>query len=164
MRPDTPFLGSAFALRVFLCFGSAYFLSYAFRAVNAVLHVVTVGLVGAVLVQAAMLTTTHPLSWLLWIALAGFVSLGTLIATYVNLSFSPSLAGRANSAYNLMLFIGAFIMQWGIGVLIDMFQRNGASPSDAMRAAFGVVLVFQIASLVTFAVNRAQPDRAMALQ
>lgn len=128
-----------------------------------VLKVITVGLGGAILVQAAMLATSHPLSWILWIALAAFVSLGMLVATYVSLSFPPSLAGRANSAYNLMLFIGAFIAQWGIGLLIDMFERNGASPADAMRATVGVLLVFQIASLVAFLVNRAQPDRTIAL-
>jgi MFS family permease len=128
-----------------------------------VLKVVTVGLTGAVLVQAAMLMTAHPLSWLLWLALAGFVSLGMLIATYVSLSFPPSLAGRANSAYNLLLFVGAFFAQWGIGLLIDLFQRKGASPADAIRGALGVVLVLQIASLVAFALNRAQPNREMAL-
>lgn len=137
--------------------------SYGGKRGKPALKVVTMGLTGAILVQAAMLTTSHPLSWLLWIALAAFVSLGMLIATYVSLSFPPSLAGRANSAYNLLLFVGAFVAQWGIGVLIDMFQRNGASLADAMRTAFGVVLVLQIASLIAFAVNRAQPDRAMAL-
>lgn len=128
-----------------------------------VLKVVTVGLSGAILVQGAMLTTAHPLSWLLWIGLAAFVSLGMLVAIFVSLSFPPSLAGRANSAYNLMLFIGAFVAQWGIGLLIDMFERNGASPADAMRAAFSVSLVLQIASLLAFALNRAQPDRTLAL-
>jgi MFS family permease len=128
-----------------------------------VLKVITIGLSGAILVQAAMLMMSHPLSWLLWIALAGFVSLGLLVSTFVSLSFPPSLAGRANSAYNLMLFIGAFVVQWGIGVLIDMFQRTGASPANAMRAAFGVSLVLQIASLAAFVVNKAQPDRAMVL-
>jgi MFS family permease len=137
--------------------------SYGGSRGHPVLKVITVGLSGVILTQAAMLTTTHPLSWLLWIALAGFVSLGMLVATYVSLSFPPSLAGRANSAYNLMLFIGAFIAQWGIGVLIDMFQRNGASPADAMRAALGVSLALQVASLIAFVMNRAQPDRAMAL-
>lgn len=128
-----------------------------------VLKVVTIGLSGAILVQAAILMTSHPLSWLLWLALAAFVSLGMLVATYVSLSFPPSLAGRANSAYNLLLFIGAFVAQWGVGLLIDMFQRNGASPADAMRAALGVSLVLQLASLIAFVVNRAQPDRAIAL-
>lgn len=138
-------------------------LSYSGNRGWPVLKVITFGLCGAVLTQAAMLTTTHPLSWLLWIVLAAFVSLGMLIATYVSLSFPPSLAGRANSAYNLTLFIGAFVAQWGVGLLIDVFENNGASPADAMRAAFGVFLVLQIASLVAFAVNRAQPDRTIAL-
>lgn len=138
-------------------------LSYGGHRGIPVLKVVTIGLSGAILVQAAMLMTSHPLSWLLWIALAAFVSLGMLVATYVSLSFPPSLAGRANSAYNLLLFIGAFVAQWGIGVLIDMFQRNGASQADAMRAALGVSLGLQIASLAAFVVNRAKPSRAIAL-
>ncbi len=138
-------------------------LSYSGNRGWPVLRVIAFGLCGATLTQAAMLTTTHPLSWLLWIALAAFVSLGMLIATYVSLSFPPSLAGRANSAYNLTLFIGAFVAQWGVGLLIDVFENNGASPANAMRAAFGVFLVLQIASLLAFAVNRAQPDRTIAL-
>ena len=37
MLSAPPFLGSAFALRVFSCFAGAYLLSYAFRAINAVI-------------------------------------------------------------------------------------------------------------------------------
>lgn len=122
------------------------------------LKVIAVGITGSILVQAAMLSTSHPLSWLLWMVLAAFVSLGMLIPTYVSLSFPPSLAGRANSAYNLMIFAGAFIAQWGIGVLIDLFQQYGASPTNAMRAALAVVLAFQLASLIAFIANRAQPN------
>ena len=41
------------------------------------------------------------------------------------MAFSPALAGRALSAYNLVIFAGVFVVQWGIGLLIDGFLAAG---------------------------------------
>jgi MFS family permease len=120
------------------------------------------GLFGSLLIQLAILLCTASWSWLLWLALAGFVTVTTLVQTHVSLSFPSSLAGRANSAYNLLLFIGAFLAQWGIGVLIDLFVVNGATPQLAMRAAFAVCLALQAVALLAFVSNRAQHRLAAA--
>jgi predicted MFS family arabinose efflux permease len=58
----------------------------------------------------------------------------------VALVFPPSLAGRALAAYNLVIFFGVFVVQWGIGLLIDAFLAAGVAEVDAFRAAFSVFL------------------------
>jgi sugar phosphate permease len=123
---------------------------------------VTVGLFGTVVVQTAIVAISAPWAWLLWPALAVFVTVTTLVQTHVSMSFPAALAGRANTAYNLLLFIGAFGVQWGMGLLIDAFKLRGASASGAMQAAFALCLALQTAALIAFVLNRAKNVQAAA--
>jgi MFS family permease len=127
-----------------------------------VAQVVAVGLFGALVVQAAILGTSASWTWILWIVLACFVTVTTLIQSYVGLAFPVSLAGRAASAYNMALFSGTFLMQWGIGILIDAFTARGASPAEAMRGAFMVCLALQTVAWIAFMMNRAQAEPEVA--
>lgn len=47
--------------------------------------------------------------------------------------FPVALSGRANSTYNLLVFAGAFVLQWAIGGFIDRLQSAGLSVADAHR-------------------------------
>ncbi len=73
----------------------------------------------------------------------------------VGMAFPQALAGRALSAYNLVIFSGVFVVQWGIGLLIDGFKAVGLDESTAYRAALGVLLVCCLASHACFL--RAKP-------
>lgn len=53
----------------------------------------------------------------------------------VGRAFPPALAGRALSAFNLVIFSGVFCVQWGIGLAVDMLVAHGWGRSDALRAA-----------------------------
>jgi predicted MFS family arabinose efflux permease len=53
-------------------------------------------------------------------------------------SFPPALAGRALSAFNLMIFLGVFGVQWGIGLAIDALVAAGWPKPQAFRAAFAL--------------------------
>ncbi len=68
----------------------------------------------------------------------------------VGMAFPAALAGRALSAYNLVIFAGVFVIQWGIGLLIDGFKVLGFSEVQAFQAAFAVFLAGCIASYVHF--------------
>lgn len=68
----------------------------------------------------------------------------------VGMAFAPALAGRALSAYNLVVFSGVFAMQWGIGLLIDGFKALGWPEILAFQTAMGVFLVCCIGSYVYF--------------
>jgi hypothetical protein len=50
------------------------------------------------------------------------------------------MAGRALSAYNLVIFAGIFTVQWVLGLLIDGFERAGLPTPDAFRATFASYL------------------------
>ena len=56
----------------------------------------------------------------------------------VAMAFAPQLAGRALSAFNLVIFLGIFVVQWGIGLGADAFESLGWSAADALRGAMGV--------------------------
>jgi hypothetical protein len=62
---------------------------------------------------------------LLWMAYGTFSSFGTLAYPQAAAGFPVALSGRVNTALNLMVFIGAFGVQWGLGVLIDLLQPAG---------------------------------------
>ena len=121
-----------------------------------VLKAVSIGLAGAVIVQALMVFYVTSWSWILWVPFAILVTVTTLAQMHVSLAFPPQQAGRANSAFNLTLFIGAFSIQWGIGLLIDLFMMQGWSQSDAMRLSWGLYVLLQLAVLIIFVKSRAE--------
>ncbi len=74
----------------------------------------------------------------------------------VGLAFPPALAGRALSAYNLVIFAGVFVTQWGIGLLIDLFLALGLAQIAAFQGAWMVFLACCVAAYLYFAAAR--PD------
>ena len=65
-------------------------------------------------------------------------------------AFKPELAGRALSAFNLVIFAGVFTVQWGIGLLVDAFAALGLARIASFQAAFGVFLCCCIAAYAYF--------------
>ncbi len=82
-------------------------------------------------------------SWALFCISSTFVSLSQ---PAVGMVFPSASAGRALSAYNLVIFAGVFVMQWGIGLLVDGFQAAGLEVVGSFRAAMGVFLAFSVLS------------------
>ena len=64
----------------------------------------------------------------------------------VGMSFHAALAGRALSAYNLVVFAGVFVAQWGLGLLIDGFAAMGLVQVASFQAAMAVYLCCGIAA------------------
>ena len=73
-----------------------------------------------------------------------------LASPAVSMSFPAGLAGRALTAYNLVIFIGVFVVQWGIGLLIDTFAAMGLSSVRSFQGAMAVFLCCCIASYAYF--------------
>lgn len=82
-------------------------------------------------------------AWALFCITSTFVSLAQ---PAVGMVFSPALAGRGLSAYNLVIFGGVFVMQWGIGLLIDGFLAMGLAEVASFRAAMTVFLACSVIS------------------
>jgi predicted MFS family arabinose efflux permease len=79
----------------------------------------------------------------------------------VGMAFPAVLAGRALAAYNLVIFLGVFVVQWGIGLAVDAFRGLGAGEVSAFRAAFAVFLACCVLSYGHFLWSRShnRPDR-----
>ncbi|MDD2885455.1 MAG: MFS transporter [Dechloromonas sp.] len=79
----------------------------------------------------------------LWPVLGISFSLSNIAYSLVAQAFPSALSGRANTALNLMVFAGAFGLQWGLGGLIDLLQGIGQSTDVAYRLAFALLLAGQ---------------------
>jgi predicted MFS family arabinose efflux permease len=65
-------------------------------------------------------------------------------------AFDSRLAGRALSAYNLVIFLGVFALQWGIGLAIDLFRTWGWPTLSAYRGAFALLAAGIVLSYAWF--------------
>ena len=115
------------------------------------------------LVVLATLVALGPRSgaamWALWCVSCTFVSLAQ---PAVGQAFDAARAGRALSAYNLVIFAGVFGVQWGIGIAIDVLVGAGWERVAAFRAAFALFAVACAASYLWFlrVDDRASPRAA----
>ena len=72
----------------------------------------------------------------------------------VGMAFSPALAGRALSAYNLVIFAGVFAVQWGLGLAIDGLKALGLGEIQAFQWSMSAFLMCCLASYVYFLVAK----------
>jgi predicted MFS family arabinose efflux permease len=72
----------------------------------------------------------------------------------VGMAFAPHLAGRALSAYNLVIFGGVFVVQWGIGLMVDLALSWGLERVLAYQCAMAVFGVLSGLSWLFFLVYR----------
>lgn len=96
---------------------------------------------GVMAIIVALGARAHALHWTLYCVSSTVVS-ASLPA--VALRLAPALAGRALSAFNLVIFAGVFTVQWGIGLAIDRFELAGLSTVDAFRAAMAGFLACSV--------------------
>jgi MFS family permease len=72
-----------------------------------------------------------------------------IIADY----FPVEIAARANGALNLAHFGWAFVVQYGIGLIVGHWATEGGHyPVVAYQIAFGLSIVLQAIALIWFAV------------
>ena len=86
-------------------------------------------------------------AWALFCVLSTFVALAQ---PAVGMAFPSALAGRALSAYNLVLFLGIFVVQWGLGLLIDGFKGQGFTEVEAYQSAMLVFWLCCVAAYTRF--------------
>ena len=101
-----------------------------------------VGVVLALLGQLGLVLEWLPPVWL-WSMLGMAFSFSNIAYPQLTAHFDKALSGRVNSALNLVVFLGAFGLQWGMGVLVDWFN---------FRNSFTILLVAQSLAFVWFLV------------
>ena len=73
--------------------------------------------------------------WAAWCVLSSCV---TLSQPAVGQAFPTAWAGRALSAFNLVIFGGVFCLQWGIGLAVDALGTLGWSRPASFQGAMGL--------------------------
>ena len=85
--------------------------------------------------------------WALFIVSSIFLS---LTQPAVGMAFSLSNAGKALTSFNLLIFIGAFFIQWIIGLIIDAGIAFNLSEINSFKVAMTFVLITSLLSYLFF--------------
>ncbi len=80
-------------------------------------------------------------------------SVVSLVQPAVGLAFPAHLAGRALSAYNLVILTGIFCVQWGIGLAVDAGQTLGWTSIASYQAALAGLTVCALLSWQYFVLS-----------
>ncbi|MFH1982312.1 MAG: MFS transporter [Pseudomonadota bacterium] len=106
-------------------------------------------------VQALLLLRPPLPAAVQWMAFGFFGTSGILSYAALSQQFPPALAGRVNTGINLLVFVAAFICQWGIGAIIQWWPHRAAGvyATEGYLAAFGVMLALQAAAMIWFWVS-----------
>ena len=138
------FLIYFFMLLSFLIWG--YFVPKFSKNVNDAIRLLKYGSPLSLLVLGVIIylgPNTDSIHWALFIVSAVFLS---LIQPAVGMAFSVSNAGKALTSYNLLIFIGAFFLQWIIGLIIDLGLSLNYSEIASFQLAMSFVLVTSLTS------------------
>ena len=105
------------------------------------------GYAGLLLVQAAIVFGVGPVAvkWFLLGALSAVNSQAYLASAS---HFPREMFGRISTSINLMAFAGAFLVQWGIGLVLDVLRANDWTLPAALRFAFASLLLLQLISFI----------------
>lgn len=99
-------------------------------------------------------------SWGTFAVYCALSSVLSLTHPAVGAAFPDALAGRAISAFNLLLFLGVFITQWGTGMGIDRLRSADWSTAHAYQIMFGALTVCSALSCGWYAAGRVKTGRA----
>jgi predicted MFS family arabinose efflux permease len=118
-----------------------------------------VGVALYLLVQVPLVLNVTTGSSELWVV---FTLLGTnsiLGFSFLTRQYTADQAGRVNSTMNLLVFVGAFAIQAGVGAVINHFTPPGARfAPEGYQVALGLFFVLQVAGWLWFVVTRRKDD------
>lgn len=88
-----------------------------------------------------------------WFAYGSTLGANMLAFPSLTRAFPAAISGRVVTAYNMLMFIGGFILQWAIGAGIQVLLDSGWARAAAFQGAFGALLACQVLSLAWFALR-----------
>lgn len=111
---------------------------------------IAAGGMAAFMVVVGMLAAgmSGPMLWLLLLAVGFLAASASLSYSLLSRHFARDLAGRANTALNVLVFVAAFVIQWAIGVVLSGWEdpvTHEYDPSGYLVAFTGTVVVQAIA-------------------
>ena len=105
-------------------------------------------------------------SWVrtLWVLFGVFGTTGIISYAVLSQSFPVHLAGRVNTAINLLVFICAFAAQWGVGAIINLWPVSAAGgyAPPGYQAGFAMMLGLESVTLLWFFIANIRMARSKA--
>ena len=132
----------------FLCWG--YFVPKFSKNVNDAIRLLRIGAPLNLIVLALIIylgPKAGSIHWALFIVSSIFLS---LTQPAVGMAFSLKNAGKALTSFNLLIFIGAFFIQWIIGIIIDIGMGFNYSEINSFKFAMLFVLITSLFSYLFF--------------
>lgn len=116
------------------------------------LHVTAgAGMFFFMLAQLLILLDAPVPGWLLWGMYGVFGTSGVLSYAALVREFPGHLAGRVSTGLTLAIFAGAFVVQYGFGLLLNAWPHDGGGYAVvAHRASWMIALVVQLAASAWF--------------
>ncbi|GAB3399566.1 MFS transporter [Massilia agilis] len=141
---------------IFGAIGTGMITEWAARRGIKPLDVAACGVALFVLVQAVPIFNYAPSFQLVSTLFTLVGSITGIEYTIVAAAMPRELTGRASTCLNLLIFIGAFLVQAGFGQIIGAWQPGplGHYPATAYRVAFGVLVLVQLPGLVRYFLRR----------
>lgn len=102
-----------------------------------------------------------------WVSLSAFCALSSFLALThpaVGMAFPQKDAGKAISAFNLLLFVGVFVTQWAAGAFIDQLLAIGWKRVEAFRLTFAILAACSGASYWWFMAHDSGTHEAVAVK
>ena len=132
----------------FLCWG--YFVPKFSKNVNDAIRLLRIGATLNLIVLTLIIylgPKAGSIHWALFIVSSIFLS---LTQPAVGIAFSLKNAGKALTSFNLLIFIGAFFIQWVIGLIIDIGISLNYSEIISFKLAMLFVLITSLISYFYF--------------
>lgn len=91
-----------------------------------------------------------------WALFGFFGTSGTLMFAGLAQQFPVEISARVSTSLNLGIFLGAFVVQWGMGAIIGLWPSQDGQhyPPEAFRWALGGATLLQASSLGWFLLCR----------
>jgi len=114
------------------------------------------GMIIYMLIQLALVLELTEYSMLLWAGYAFFSTSGVITYAVLSQSFPAELAGRVNTGLNLLVFVMAFLMQWGTGYVIGLYisDRQDQYNPDGFGMAFSLLIGIQVIAMAWYVLSR----------
>jgi MFS family permease len=120
---------------------------------------ISVGIAGMTIymfIQLALVLEFTEYSKPLWAAYAFFSTSGVITYAVLSQSFKTELAGRVNTGLNLLVFVMAFVMQWGVGYIINLYvsDRPEQYNTEGFQMAFTLLIAVQFVAMLWYLISR----------
>lgn len=152
-RPDVAFILSCAAIAMTLGYGGLGFIAekLAQRGIS-ILSTAVTGMSVFMAVQVLISFQISAPPMVLWMLFSFFGTSGILSYSALSYHFPVTLSGRVTTSINLLVFLAAFVLQWAVGAVINLWEvtAQGHYHASGYQAGFSAILGLQAAGLAWF--------------